>query len=99
MGSVGLRPRVGRIDVRRWVGSIGWRRVSSIAADRSGAGEGAAHLGVNPSARGRLDGVPKRPTPTRRWLTAATWPVGVGLTSWDYMWRSTPMHRREILEG
>jgi hypothetical protein len=23
--------------------------------------------------------------------------VGIGLTSWDYMWRSTPMHRREEL--
>ncbi|MGN6870831.1 MAG: DUF1990 family protein [Solirubrobacteraceae bacterium] len=39
--------------------------------------------------------MPKRPAPTRRWLTAATWPVGIGLTSWDYMWRTTPMHRRE----
>jgi Domain of unknown function (DUF1990) len=28
-------------------------------------------------------------------LTAATWPVGIALTSWDYMWRTTPMHRRE----
>jgi Domain of unknown function (DUF1990) len=37
----------------------------------------------------------KRPSVTRRWLTAATWPVGVALTSWDYMWRSTPMHRSE----
>jgi hypothetical protein len=27
-----------------------------------------------------------------------TWPAGVTLTSWDYMWRSTPMHRREVLE-
>jgi hypothetical protein len=41
--------------------------------------------------------VPKRPTLTRRWLTAATWPVGVSLTSWDYMWRSTPLHRREVV--
>ncbi len=32
---------------------------------------------------------------TRRWLTAATWPVGVSLTAWDYMWRSTPLHRSE----
>ena len=24
-----------------------------------------------------------------------TWPVGIVLTSWDYMWRSTPMRRRE----
>jgi hypothetical protein len=39
--------------------------------------------------------MPKRPSPTRRWLTAATWPLGVALTSWDYMWRTTPMRRRE----
>jgi hypothetical protein len=31
-------------------------------------------------------------------MTAATWPVGVALTSWDYMWRTTPMHRSEVLE-
>jgi hypothetical protein len=42
--------------------------------------------------------VPKRPTLARRWLTAATWPVGVSLTSWDYMWRTTPLHRRERVE-
>jgi hypothetical protein len=35
----------------------------------------------------------------RRWLTAATWPVGVALTSWDYMWRTTVMHRREVAES
>jgi hypothetical protein len=39
--------------------------------------------------------MPKRPDLRRRWLTAATWPVGVALTSWDYMWRTTPMHRSE----
>ncbi len=27
-----------------------------------------------------------------------SWPVGVTLTSWDYMWRSTPLHRGEVLE-
>jgi len=27
--------------------------------------------------------------------TAARWPVGVALTSWRYMWRTTPMHRSE----
>jgi hypothetical protein len=42
--------------------------------------------------------MPRRPTATSRWLTALTWPVGVALTSWDYMWRSTPLHRREVLE-
>jgi hypothetical protein len=39
--------------------------------------------------------MPRRPTATRRWLTAATWPIGIGLTSWDYMWRTTPMRRKE----
>jgi hypothetical protein len=43
--------------------------------------------------------VPRRPSPTRRWLTAATWPVGVVLTSWGYVWRSTPLHRQESLES
>ena len=42
--------------------------------------------------------MPRRPSPTRRWLTAATWPLGVALTSWDYMWRITPLHRREVAE-
>jgi uncharacterized protein (UPF0548 family) len=41
----------------------------------------------------------RRPTPTRRWLTAATWPLGIALTSWDYMWRSTVLHRSERLEA
>jgi len=29
---------------------------------------------------------------------AARWPVGIALTSWRYMWRTTPLRRRE-LEG
>jgi uncharacterized protein DUF1990 len=29
-------------------------------------------------------------------LTAARWPVGVLLTSWSYVWRTTPVHRREL---
>src|SRR5579871_3896912 len=24
------------------------------------------------------------------------WPVGVALTSWVYLWRTTPVHRREV---
>ena len=40
----------------------------------------------------------RRPPFTRRWLLAATWPIGVTLTSWDYLWRSTPLHRSEVLE-
>jgi hypothetical protein len=39
--------------------------------------------------------VPKRPPLARRLTTTARWPVGIGLTSWSYMWRTTPMHRRE----
>jgi len=39
--------------------------------------------------------MPKRPRASSRWLTAATWPMGITLTSWDYMWRTTPMRRRE----
>jgi uncharacterized protein (UPF0548 family) len=32
---------------------------------------------------------------SRRLATAARWPVGVGLTSWRYLWRTVPMHRTE----
>jgi Domain of unknown function (DUF1990) len=39
--------------------------------------------------------VPRRPPLARRLATAARWPVGVALTSWAYMWRTTPFHRRE----
>src|SRR5947209_16337244 len=39
--------------------------------------------------------MPMRPSAARRWLTALSWPFGIALTSWDYMWRTTPMHRRE----
>ena len=40
--------------------------------------------------------MPRRPTRFRRLATAAVWPVGVALTSWHYMWRITPLHRREL---
>ena len=43
--------------------------------------------------------MPRRPNAARRWLTATTWPVGMVLTSWDYLWRSTPMHRTETVRG
>jgi hypothetical protein len=36
-----------------------------------------------------------RPTRSRRLGTAARWPIGISLTSWRYMWRTTPMHRAE----
>ncbi len=42
--------------------------------------------------------MPRRPKPASRWLLALTWPAGIVLTSWDYMWRTTVMHRRETVE-
>jgi hypothetical protein len=39
--------------------------------------------------------MPRRPTLARRFGTAARWPVGIVLTSWRYMWRTTPFHRSE----
>lgn len=33
---------------------------------------------------------------TRSLGIAARWPVGIALTSWRYMWRTTPLHRREL---
>ena len=39
--------------------------------------------------------MPRRPSFPRRLRTAARWPSGVVLTSWRYMWRTTPFHRSE----
>jgi len=39
--------------------------------------------------------MPRRLTLSRRALTAARWPVGVLATGWDYLWRTTPMNRRD----
>lgn len=39
----------------------------------------------------------RRPSLSRRLATAARWPVGIGLTSWRYLWRVTPMRRAEIV--
>jgi uncharacterized protein (UPF0548 family) len=38
-----------------------------------------------------------RQTLPRRLATATRWPVGVALTSWRYLWRTTPLHRTEEL--
>jgi hypothetical protein len=38
----------------------------------------------------------RRLGPGRRLAQAAVWPFGIALTSWSYMWRTTPMHRREL---
>ena len=40
--------------------------------------------------------MPRRPTLAKRIATASVWPVGIALTSWHYLWRTTPLHRREL---
>jgi hypothetical protein len=40
--------------------------------------------------------MPRRPSLPRRIRTATRWPLGVALTSWRYMWRTTPFHRSEV---
>ena len=39
--------------------------------------------------------MPRRLSLSRRVATAARWPAGVLITGWDYLWRTTPMHRSE----
>jgi uncharacterized protein DUF1990 len=39
--------------------------------------------------------MPRRLTISRRAATAARWPLGVVKTGWDYLWRTTPIDRRE----
>jgi Domain of unknown function (DUF1990) len=39
--------------------------------------------------------MPRRQTLLRRLTTATRWPVGVTLTSWRYLWRTTPLYRSE----
>ena len=48
------------------------------------------------AAGGTRTAVPRRQSLHRRMLTATAWPVGLTLTSWHYMWRTTPIHRREL---
>ncbi|MGI8758504.1 MAG: DUF1990 family protein [Acidimicrobiales bacterium] len=40
--------------------------------------------------------MPRRPQLRRRLATTAAWPFGIALTSWRYLWRTTPLHRREL---
>jgi hypothetical protein len=40
--------------------------------------------------------VPSRPSTSRRLATASRWPLGVALTSWRYLWRTTPLYREEV---
>jgi len=39
--------------------------------------------------------MPRNEPLLRRLTTATRWPVGVTLTSWRYMWRTTPLYRSE----
>src|SRR5215204_1716260 len=32
----------------------------------------------------------------QRLATATRWPMGVTLTSWRYLWRTTPLYRQEV---
>jgi uncharacterized protein (UPF0548 family) len=40
--------------------------------------------------------MPRYQSTTRRWSTAARWPLGVLLASWRYMWSTTAVHRWEL---
>jgi hypothetical protein len=40
--------------------------------------------------------VATRQTRSRRLATALRWPVGVTLTAWRYLWRTTPIYREEV---
>jgi hypothetical protein len=40
--------------------------------------------------------MPRGLSRSRRLATAVRWPAGIALTSWQYMWRTTPMHRAEV---
>jgi uncharacterized protein (UPF0548 family) len=39
--------------------------------------------------------MPRKQSPFRRLTTATRWPVGVSLTAWRYLWRTTPLYRAE----
>jgi len=40
--------------------------------------------------------MPRRQSLGRQLSTAARWPVGIGLTAWRYLWRTTAVHRWEM---
>jgi hypothetical protein len=40
--------------------------------------------------------MPRKQGLPQRVATATRWPMGVALTSWRYMWRTTPLHRDEV---
>ena len=40
--------------------------------------------------------MPPKTSTSRRLATASRWPLGVALTSWRYLWRTTPLYRQEV---
>jgi hypothetical protein len=42
-----------------------------------------------------MSAMPARPHLPRRVATSLRWPLGVFVTGWTYVWRTTPLHRRE----
>jgi len=44
-------------------------------------------------------GKPHLQSASRRWSTAARWPLGVALAAWRYLWSTTPVHRWEMSGG
>jgi Domain of unknown function (DUF1990) len=40
--------------------------------------------------------MPRKQPFVARLATASRWPLGVALTSWRYLWRTTPLHRDEV---
>jgi hypothetical protein len=40
--------------------------------------------------------MPRKQPLSARLATASRWPLGVALTSWRYLWRTTPLHRDEV---
>ena len=40
--------------------------------------------------------MPRNQSFLQRLATASRWPMGVALTSWRYLWRTTPLHRDEV---
>ena len=41
--------------------------------------------------------MPHRQPRRKRLATATRWPVGIALTSWRYLWRTTPVDRKELV--
>ena len=54
--------------------------------------DGSEHAAKRPKGTRSRAQPPKSDPPL---VDCRDWPVGIALTSWDDMWRTTPMHRRE----